>query len=119
ELVALRVGQDRPRLSASLPDVDPAGAERQQTLDLRLAVLRLGGQVEVDPVLDRLRLGHRHEAQSDRRVFVWPDYDLALPLGQDVPAEGLRPEPRQPRQVMRVDNDVMKSYRHAVSMRRY
>jgi hypothetical protein len=70
------------------------------------------------PVLDRLRLGHGHEAQSDRRILVWPDDDLALPLGQDVPAEGLSPEPRQPRQVMRVDNDVMKSHRHVVSMRR-
>jgi transposase len=118
ELVTFRVGQDRPRLGAGLADVDPAGAQRQQTFDLRLAVFRLGGQVEVDPVLERLRLGHRHEAQSDRRVLVWPDDDLALSLGQDVPAEGLRPEPGQPRQVVGVDNDVMNSHWHAVSMRR-
>ena len=58
--------------------------------------LRAGSEVEVDPVLDPLRLGHGHEAQAGRRILIRADDDLALPLRQDPPAENLGPEPRQP-----------------------
>src|SRR5437667_4193877 len=53
-------------------------------------VLRAAGQVEVDAVLYRLRIGDRHEAHADGRVLVGPDDDLALTFGQDLPAECLR-----------------------------
>lgn len=43
------------------------------------------------------------------RVLVSPDGDLVLALGQNVPAERLSPEPRQARQVMRVNDDVVGS----------
>jgi hypothetical protein len=43
--------------------------------------------------------------------------DLALTLGENLPAERLRPEPGQRRQVVSVNDDVMESDRHAVSMR--
>jgi hypothetical protein len=52
------------------------------------------GQVEVHAVLDCLRIGDRHEAHADGRVPVRADDDLALTLGQDLPAERLGPEPR-------------------------
>jgi hypothetical protein len=117
ELVSLGVGQDRPGFLAGLPDVDAARPEREQSLDLLVAVFGAAGQVEVQAVLDRLGIGDRHEAQADRRVLVRADDDLALTLGQDPPAERLGPEPGQRGQVVSVDHDVMESDRHAASMR--
>ena len=38
ELVSLRVGQDRPGLSAGLPDVDPARPERHKTVNLLVTI---------------------------------------------------------------------------------
>jgi len=38
ELVSLRVGKDSPRLSAGLPDVDPARPERNKAVNLLIAV---------------------------------------------------------------------------------
>src|SRR6266487_772626 len=69
------------------------------------------------PVLDGLGIGDRHEAHADGRVLGGPDDDLARTLGKNLPAERLRPEPGQARQIMCVNDDVMKSDRHADSMR--
>jgi len=96
ELVALGIGHDCPGFLACLPDVDPAGPERKEALYLLIAILCAAGEVEVHPVLDRLRVGYRHEAHADGRVFVSPDDDLPLALGQNLPAEHLRPEPASP-----------------------
>ena len=49
-------------------------------------------------------------------MLISPDYDLALALREDLPAKRLGPEPGQPRQVVSVDDDVMKSDRHADSL---
>ena len=68
-------------------------------------------------VLDRLGVGDRHEAHPYGCVLGGPDDDLALALGKNLPAERLRPEPGQPRQVVGVNDDVVKSDRHADSMR--
>ena len=68
-------------------------------------------------VLDRLGLGDRHEAQADGRVLVGPDDDLVFPLGQDLPAERLRPEPGQAGQIVSVYDDVVESDGHVGSMR--
>ena len=65
------------------------------------------------PVLDRLGISGRHEADADGCVLVGPDDDLALALGKDLPAQRLRPEPGQPGQIVGVNDDVMKSDRHA------
>ena len=113
ELVALRVGQYNPGLCASLPDVDPAGSESQEALDLLVAILGAGGHVEVHAVLDGLWIGDRHKAHSDGRILVGTDDDLAFTLGRDLPAERLGPEPGQRRQVVGVNDDVVKSDRHA------
>jgi hypothetical protein len=51
-------------------------------------------------------------------TLVSPDDDLALTLGQDLPAQCLRPEPGQPGQVVSVNDDVMESDRHAVQYAR-
>jgi hypothetical protein len=113
ELVPLRVRQHGPGLGAALPDIDPASAEGEQALDLAVTFDRAGGQVEMHPVLDCLRFGHRHEADADRSGVVGADDYLTLALGQNVPAERLCPEPGKPRQVVGVDHDVMQSDRHA------
>src|SRR5215475_7917892 len=117
ELVSLRVGQDGPGLGAGLPDVDPAGPERNKTVDLLITIRGAAGQVQVHPVLDDPGIGDRHEADADGRVLGGPDTDLAPALGKNLPAERLRPEPGQARQVVGVDDDVVKSDRHADIMR--
>jgi hypothetical protein len=117
ELVSLGVGQDSPGLGAGLPDVDPARPERKQAVNLLIAVRSAGREVKMHTVLDRLGAGDRHEAHTHGRVLVGPDDDLALALGQNPPAERLRPEPGQAGQVMSVNHDVVKSDRHADSMR--
>src|SRR5262249_11566983 len=83
ELVSLGVGQDRPGLGAGLPDVGPARPEREQAVDLLVAVGGAAGEVKMHAVLDRLGIGHGHEADADGRILVGPDDDLALALGQD------------------------------------
>ena len=68
-------------------------------------------------VLDPLGIGDRHEAHADGCVLVNPDDDLALALGKNLPAKRLRPETGKAGQVVSVNDDVMKSDRHADSMR--
>ncbi len=47
-------------------------AEGKDSLDLGFPVLRHGGQIEVQAVLDDLAVGHRHEADSHRAVSSGP-----------------------------------------------
>jgi hypothetical protein len=46
-----------------------------------------------------------------------PDDDLVLPLGQNLPAKRLRPEPGQAGQVVSVNHDVVESDGHVDGMR--
>ena len=62
ELVACRVDHHRPAPAVPLDPPDPGRPEGDQALDLRLLVL--GGQVEVDAVLDRLGLGDSLEQEA-------------------------------------------------------
>ena len=114
---SLRVGKDSPGFSAGLADVDPACPEGKKAVDLLIAGRGAAGEVEVHAVLDRLGVGDRHEAHADGRVLVSPDDDLVLPLGQDLPAERLGPEPGQAGQIVSVNHDVVESDGHADSMR--
>jgi arsenate reductase len=116
ELVSLWVGKDGPGLGAGLPDVDPACPEFEKAVDLLIAVRGAAGEVKMHAVLDYLLIGDRHEAHADRCVLVSPDDDLILALGQDLPAERLRPEPGQAGQIVSVNDDVVESDRHADSM---
>ena len=100
ELVALRVGQHGPRLVARLPDVHPPGTQGEDAPDLGFPVLgpgvATGVEVEVDTVLDRLRVAGGHEADPDLGVHVGADDDLSFAFGEDLPAEDLTPESSQP-----------------------
>ena len=82
-----------------------------------IAVRGAGGEVEMQAVFDRFLAGDRHEAHADGRVLAGPDDDLVLPLGKDLPAERLRPEPGQAGQVVSVNDDVVESDGHVDSMR--
>ena len=63
ELVAFRVGERDPALGAGLADVGGPGTQAEQPADL-LVLLPVGRvDVEVDPVLDDLALGHEREGQ--------------------------------------------------------
>ena len=117
ELVSLRIGKDSPGLSAGLADVDPARPERKKAVNLLIAVRGAAGEVKMHAVLDRLGVGDRHEAPADRCVLVSPDDDLVLPLGQDLPAQRLRPEPGQSGKIVSVEHDVVESDGQAGSMR--
>jgi len=44
--VSLWGGKDSPRLSAGLPDVDPARPERKKAVNLLIAVCGAAGEVE-------------------------------------------------------------------------
>ena len=68
-------------------------------------------------VLDRLGVGDRHEAHAGGCVLVSPYDDLVLPLGENLPAKRLRPEPGQAGQLVSVNDDVVGSDGHAGSMR--
>jgi hypothetical protein len=65
-------------------------------------------------VLDRLGLGDRHEAHADGCVLVGPDDDIVLPLGQDRPAQRLRPEPGQAGKIVSVNDDVVELGGHVI-----
>jgi hypothetical protein len=117
ELVSLGVGKNSPGLSAGLPSVHPPRPERKEAVDLLLAIGGASGQVEMHAVLDRLGISDRHEADADGRVLVGPDDDLVLALGKYRPAKCLGPEQGQARQIVSVNDDVVKSYGHAASMR--
>ena len=68
-------------------------------------------------VLDRPGVGDRREAHAGGCVLAGPDDDLVLPLGQDLPAQRLRPEPGQAGQIVSINDDVMQSDGHVDSMR--
>jgi len=74
---SLRIGQDSPRLSTGLPDVDPARPERKKAVDRPIAVRGAAGEVKMYAVLDRPGIGDRHEAHAGGCVLAGPDDDLA------------------------------------------
>ena len=64
ELVALGVGHEHPAALLVVVDVHQGGAEADQPLDLDVDELGADHEVEVHPVLHRLRLGHRLEQEA-------------------------------------------------------
>ena len=86
-----------------------AGAEAEQPVD-RLLLTLGAAQVEVEAQRLGRRLGHRLEAQVERRpaVVVEPGLEpLRLAVGQRLGAERLLPEPAQPARVEGVEHEVL------------
>ena len=121
ELVPFGIGQHDPG-HVPLPDVGRHRAQAEQPFHLgRLVRDRLGGQVQVDPVLDRLGLRHRDEHQRQRHrvriaVLVRPDVDLLVVLDAYLPAQGGGPEAGQPGGLDRVDDQVHEASGHPDSL---
>ncbi|ABK69872.1 hypothetical protein MSMEG_5115 [Mycolicibacterium smegmatis MC2 155] len=84
ELVALRVGEYHPTLLA-LPDVDVARAQADQPVDLGLLVV--GGEVDVEAVLDGLAVGHREEQPDGALSRRWRQHDVPVGVGVLGPPE--------------------------------
>lgn len=99
ELGPVGVGQDSPGLFAGPPDVDSTRPEREEAVDLLIAVRGAAGEVQMHAVLNRLGVGDRHEADAEGCVLVDPDDDLVLALGENLPAKRLGPEPGQAGQI--------------------
>jgi hypothetical protein len=70
EFVPLGIGEDDPALVRTLPDVRGTGTEGDDALDL--GDLVIGVQVDVQPILDRLLLGHPQEAEAGVIPLVAP-----------------------------------------------
>lgn len=110
ELIALRVGQHHPRHSWRLR-VKHAGTEPGEPGHLGPLIVPVRrDQVQVQPVLDDLRLGNPDEVQSRAACLWWPDGVLLVtrrdvPL-VDVPAGDLAPEPGQGARIGTVKGDV-------------
>src|SRR6059058_2634369 len=114
ELVALRIGEHHPGRVRRLPDVDPDRPERLQPLHLPVTVV--GGEIDVEAVLDRLRLGHRHEDQCRVGVVVLRHDDLVGLLEHDLPVEHLGPPLGEPFRLATVYDDRVETQAHALTL---
>src|SRR5882757_1825618 len=92
ELVALGVEERDPPRAVLLDMASGGRAQREQTRGLGLQVR--GDQVQVQPVLDRFRLGHLAESEPWTRCWITcVDYGgLGGGVGGDQAAQSLRPE---------------------------
>ena len=115
ELVPFGVGHDHPVLQPALSHGDAGGAHLLQAR--HLVGLIFGAQVEVEPVLDGLRLGYAGEEQgTDLTVVGVPvprlHPDVTVLVGRVLPSEGLRPEAPQGQRIGGVDGDGLDSQCH-------
>ena len=101
ELVALRIGEHDPRLLA-LSDVRSRRAERKQPLDLDVSVV--WPEVEVQPILDRLRLRDLDEEESRQAIRSGSNLELVGIVVDDHPAERLPPPPPEAARMPCIDD---------------
>jgi hypothetical protein len=104
ELVALGVGEHHVALLRALTDVDVPGAEREGPRDRALLVVERGArEVEVHPVLLRLRLPGRDEPHGEPGVLGGQEPGAAVPVVGHLPAQETGPEPREEQRGVRPD----------------
>src|SRR4051794_14960860 len=118
QLVALGIGQDHERPEVAGPGrvADHRRAQPHEPLDQQLG--SAGVEVEVDPILRSLLLGHALE-EHDRTITVdrrQVEVRVAVALGPHV-AEGGLPERRQRERIEAVDADLYPGTRHTRSLR--
>lgn len=87
----------------------PGVSQRRKPLSLLFAILRAARQVRLDAVLDRLRIGDRHEAHADRRVSSVP---MTISPSSRVHAS----RTGAARAVVSVNGEVMEPDRRGISM---
>jgi hypothetical protein len=85
-------------------------AQRKKPLSLLGAILRAASQVRLHAVLDRLRIGDRHEAHADRRVSSVP-----MTISPSSRVQASKTGPAQA--IVSVNDKVMEPGRRGVSMR--
>ena len=68
ELVAFRVDQQRPPALLAIVDADDGGTQAEEAVHLGVVLLRSDEEVEMNPVFDRLRLGHGLEEEAPARA---------------------------------------------------
>jgi hypothetical protein len=104
EFIALRVPKHNPGLLA-LTYVRWGGSQRQQSLDLGVPVVR--PKVEVQPILDRLRLWDRDEQEPRNTVRSRSDLEFVRILVDDDPTERLSPPAPKPARVACLDDRLL------------
>jgi hypothetical protein len=104
ELVALGIGEHDPTHVGTQPDVGAARAQRDDSLDLGITVVRV--EVDVQPVFDGLVLGHGDEAQDRIAVLVRADDHLVIGFIQDLLVENRRPELGDRSQIVCLDDEL-------------
>jgi hypothetical protein len=88
ELIALRIGEHNPRLLA-LSHVCSRRAQRKQPFDLNVSVV--WPEVEVQAILDHLRLRDGDEEESRQTIRRGSNLELVGVVVDDDPAERLPP----------------------------
>lgn len=102
-----------------MTDVDPVRAELLQPGDLRALVV--GSQINVEPVLTRLRLRHAEKEQVRRNTVLrtaagWFEHDLVRGVVRTSPAKCLLPERGDSLWVAGVDAEALPAHSHARSL---
>jgi hypothetical protein len=104
ELIALGIGEHNPRPLA-LSDVRSRGAERKQPLDLNVSVV--WPEVEVQPILNRLRLREGDEEESRQTIRSGSNLELVGVVADDYPAERLLPPPPEAARIPCIDDCLL------------
>ena len=115
EFVSLRIGQYDPGCAA-LTDVDAAGPEANESLDLRLLVI--GHPVKMQPVLAPLRLGNLDEQDAGSLTGGRSQLYCVALLTHDLPPRDGLPPSRERRTITTVDNNFLKTKSHVSSLGR-
>jgi hypothetical protein len=126
ELVALWVGKDNPALLAGLADVGVPGTKAEQAADLFILPRAGRAEVQVEPVLAGLALGHAGECQR-RRHGAAMVVAVSHPRGANrdgfvvfvlhLVVEGRAPEPGETAGIGTVDREFGEPTGHARTSR--
>lgn len=110
ELIALRIVQHNPGLLA-LPDVRSRGPQRKQPFDLNVSVV--WPEVEVQPILHRLRLRDRDEEEPRQTIRSRSDLELVWVIVDNHPAQRVTPPPAEGAWVTRIHDRLLPLEAHA------
>src|SRR4051812_49254615 len=104
ELIALRIGEHDPRMVA-LSQVRPRRAECKQPLDFDVSVV--WPEVEVQAILDRLRLRDGGEEEPRQTIRGGSNLELVGVVADDDPTERLPPPPSEAARIACIDDRLL------------
>src|SRR6185312_4570738 len=114
ELIALRVGQHHPGRIA-LPHVNAARTHRNQPIHLDRLIV--GYKIQVQTILDRLRLGHVPEIQRGARATRITNLYRDVAVIHNLPVQRLGPPASERRKIVTVDGHFFPSECHGAMLR--